>query len=156
MRRQGARREGESGSDGHHLGMHAQRSIGVMTTAHGLERSESTFILLITLLRLTTRLRLSFQTLLEFGNSRAIDGGAGQATSLQSTAVEAGLVAIEALTDDLTTTNDDSAVAVVKGGKVGLGQAEIKVDVVTWRHFSIFDQVTEQGSKSCVLSVNLR
>lgn len=105
-----------------------------MATAYGLKRSERAFVLLMLLLRLI--LCLQFQALLELSNSRSVDGAARQGATLQSAAIEARLVAVEALTNNFATTDDDGAMAVVERRKVGLGQAEVKIHIA-WRHFIV-------------------
>lgn len=50
---------------------------------------------------------MAFQALLELSNSWAIDGIGRQDSGLESPAIKARLVAVEALADDLATANDD-------------------------------------------------
>lgn len=135
MRGQGAGRQGESGADSHHFGMQGKRPVCAMAAAHGFKRREGACVLLIVRLRLTLWLWLRLQTLLELGNSRAVQGGGWQNARLKGTAIKAWTVAVEALADNLTTSNDDRTMAIVKWRKLGLGEALGEIHVVAWRHF---------------------
>jgi hypothetical protein len=133
----GAGGEGESRADGHHLGMHRQRGIGVMAAAHGLERRERTLALLILQLRLVLRLRLRFQALLQLSNGWTIKRTGWENAGLESPTIKARTVAVETLADDLPTANNDRAMAVVERRQLGLSEAEGEVSIVASRHFEL-------------------
>lgn len=106
-----------------------------MATAHGFERRELACVLLTVRLRLTLWLRLRLQALLKLGDGGAVQGGGWQNARLEGTAIEAWTVAVEALADDLTASNDNRTMAIVKWRKLGLGEALGEIHVVAWRHF---------------------
>ena len=98
--------------------MHRERAVGIVTTAGRLERGEGTRVLTILMLGLWRMLRLRlfrFQTQLELSDGRAAESGGGQDACLEGAANKTRPVGVEALADDLTTTNDDRTVAVVEG-----------------------------------------
>jgi hypothetical protein len=109
----GAGGEGESRADGHHLGMHGERRIGVVAAAHHLEGNESGLVRLI--MTLIVRLRLRLQPLLKLGDGGAIQCAGWQDARLQSAAIEAWTIAVEALADDLAAPDDDGAVTIMQG-----------------------------------------
>lgn len=141
LRRQGAGGEGESGPDGHHLGMHGERGVGVVANSfpHGLKRHERpSALLIILLIRLRFRLTLwlILQTLLQLRNGRPIKSTGRQNTRLESPPIEAMTISIEALPDHLATSNNDGTVAVVQGRKFCLGEAQSEEGVVAAGHFA--------------------
>jgi hypothetical protein len=108
------RRGGEGGVDRHHLGVHGQRGVGVVTPAGALEGDEG---VAITTRRLGRRLRLFLllQLLLQLHHGRTAQRrSAGNTPMLECTAVEARAVIIVALPDDFAAADNDTAVAVVQ------------------------------------------
>lgn len=93
--------------------MEGESHVGLLPIARGLEGGE---IGLWQSVRLQLRLglRLGLQTLLELCHSRAVGAGC-EDTSLESSAIETETVAVEALTDNFTSTDDDCTIAVVEG-----------------------------------------
>ena len=131
----GAGGEGESRADGHHLGMHGERGIGVVAAAHRLERRELTLVLLIIQHRLILRLRLRLQALLQLSNGWTIKRTGWESAGLESPTIEATTVAVETLADDLPTANNDRAMAVVERRQLGLSEAEGEISIVASSHF---------------------
>ena len=111
LRGEGARGQGESGGDGHHLGVHGEGFVRAVAGASHLVGSEGVGIWRV---RLRMKLRLGLQSLLEFGDGRAIEGARWQDASLQGAAVETRSVGVIALTNYFATANDNRAVFVVK------------------------------------------
>lgn len=56
---------------------------------------------------------LLLQLVFQVGNRRPVEGTVGNAAILKSAAIEAWAVVVIALSDDLATTNDDTAMTVV-------------------------------------------
>ena len=153
--------------DGHHLRVHGQRRVDNVTaaagggagTGHGgLEGREGglavvscvflvvvlVLLLLLLLLRLR-RLVLLLMLLPRLGllalmdRRRAVVGGAAasQLPGLESPAVEAAAVIVEALADHLAAADNDAAVAIVQGGLAGLLEAQ-REEVVRARRHLVF------------------
>ena len=107
---------------GHHLGVEAQRDVGVVPAAAGrFEGVESGLLLRFVLLLLQLRLQVRY--------SGSIEGALCNAPVLEGPAVEAGLVVVVAMADDFAAVDDDAAVFVVQGGLGGLLEAEGKICV---------------------------
>ena len=107
---------------GHHLGVDAQRDVGVVAAAVGrFEGGESGLLLMLVLMLLQLRLQVRY--------SGSIESALCDAAGLESPAVEAGLVVVVAMADDFAAVDDDAAVFVVQGGLGGLLEAEGKVCV---------------------------
>lgn len=123
--------------DGHHLGVHRQRRVGAMAATCSFEWNESLSLLLLLLLLLRRRMLLLLlrlvllflQLLLQVGNSRPVNSTIGDTAMLQTPAVVARTVVIVALADDLATTHNDTAMAVVERRLGGLIEAERQVVV---------------------------
>lgn len=107
--------------DGHHLGVHAEahgavRPGAARCTADGLESREVALG--------AGRILCSAMGV---GGERR--GARGEATGLESAAIVAGAVIIEALADDLAALDDNAAVAEVEGRERGLLETEIEIVV---------------------------
>ena len=108
-----ARRQGRV--DGHHLAVHGQSRIGVVATSavanDALDRLEVALVL--------RRIRLA---------RLDIGGNLGQDASLQdAAAVVSRATIVEALADDLSSLDDDAAMAIVKSGQRGLVKTKIQI-----------------------------
>lgn len=86
-----------------------------MAAAHGLKWRERVIVLLTILRRLTVFFGLRFQALLELGDGRTINRVVWKRARLESTAIESRPVAIKTLPDNLSTTDNNCAMAMVKG-----------------------------------------
>lgn len=75
----------------------------------------------------------SFQLRLHFGEGRAIESAACEATMLKRAAVKTRAVVVVSLTNDLAAAHDDTAMAVVEGRFGGL--LEAKSEVIVRLHF---------------------
>ena len=126
--------------DCHHLGVHGERDIGeVAAAAHGLEGRErgrlsvaSRIVLLrLLILLLFLLLKLLFHLL----DSRAIIGPSCDLASLECASIEARTVVVKSLSYDLTTADDDAAMAVVKWRLRSLLEAES--EIIVGLHFEI-------------------
>ena len=109
--------------DGHHLGVHGQRSVGVVAAAGATFEGREVGLGLL-LLRF---LLLLLQLLLQLGDGWAVQAAVGDTTVLEGAAVEARAVVIVALTDDLTAADDDTTMAVV----------ERRVGAVSYTHLTL-------------------
>lgn len=112
--RQGtARRQGRV--DGHHLAVHGQSRVGVMSTStvadNAFDRLEVALVL--------WRVRL---VRLDVGRSLGQDSGLQDAAAVVSRAT-----VVEALADDLASLDDDASMAVVKSGQGSLVKTEIQI-----------------------------
>jgi hypothetical protein len=134
VRGQGARGEGQGGLDGHHLRVHGQRRVAVVALALRLDRRQCTRVLRNTL-RLGFALRVRPQALLELGNGGAIEGRTSDIARLQSAAVKAWAVGVEALPNNLASADNYRAVAVEERRQLGLCEAEGEIGIVARRHF---------------------
>jgi hypothetical protein len=105
--------------DGHHLGVHGERSVCVRaaSSADLLESSKLSRRLRRRLL-LVLRIGLLLLALLKLGlqlcESSAIESTACNTAMLECAAVESRAVVVVTLTDDLTTAHNDTAVTVVE------------------------------------------
>ena len=104
---------GEGRVDGHHLGVHGERSVCVdaASSTDLLESSELSRRLIV--LRFGLVLLALLHLGLHFGEGSAIEGTACDTTVLECAAIETRAVVVVALTNDLATAHDDAAVAVV-------------------------------------------
>lgn len=104
----------ESALNRHHLTVHGERAIGQTTTTE-LIVSQGAKIVLQRLTILDNLLVLGLSLLLESDYGRAGRRASSKPPSLQSTpTVETRLVIIVAFADDLSTTHNDAAMAVVQ------------------------------------------
>lgn len=119
--------------DGGHFAVHGEGRVGEMSSSsHCFERRESGGAGgdgegEILLLRLQLLFLILLMLLLQRRERRTIEGAGSDATSLESTTVEAGTVVVVALADDFAAADDDAAVAVVEGRLGGLLEAESEV-----------------------------
>lgn len=97
---------------------------GAVGGFEGSEGSGRLILLLIWLLLL-----LFLQLGLQLGHCLAIEATTGNAAMLQSTAVEAWTVVVEALTNDLAAADDDCTMAIVERRLGSLLEAEIQIVV---------------------------
>lgn len=97
---------------------------GAVGGFEGSEGSSTLFLLLIRLLLL-----LLLQLGLQLGHGLAIKPATGNAPMLQSTAVEAWAVVIEALANDLAAADNNCTMAVVERRLGSLLEAEIQIVV---------------------------
>lgn len=131
---------GEGGMDGHHLGVHGQRSVCV-DTASGTDFLDSSELprrwqqQLLIALRSGLVLLAFLQLSLHLGESSAIEGATCDTAMLECAAVETRAVVVVALSDDLATAHDDTAVAIVQRRFGGL--LEAKREVVVRLHFVV-------------------
>lgn len=112
-----ARRGGQGGVDGHHLGVHGEGSVCV-DIASGTDLLESSGSprrrrRLLIVLRSGLVLLALLQLGLHLGESSAIESTACDTAMLESAAIETRAVVVVALADDLATAHDDTAVAIV-------------------------------------------
>lgn len=98
-------------------------------------KTASCFGRLLSILRIGLVLLAFLQPGLHLGEGSAAQGSACDTTMLECAAIEARTVVIVALTDDLATTHDDTAVAVVERRFGGL--LEAKREVVVRLHFVV-------------------
>lgn len=123
--------------NGHHLAVHGQWGVDVgsaaTTTRHGLDGDKVGLLLLLLLLRMVllifVLLLQSFHLHLQGGNSFAVQASLCDAAMLERTAIEAGLVAIVARTNHLSTTHDNSAVTIMEGRLGSLLKAQSQIIV---------------------------
>lgn len=124
--------------DGHHFGVHGERSVCLGSAAAASQFFESDKIL-GRLLLLSFRLELVLLALLQLGlhihQSRSLEGAACDAAVLESAAVETRAVVVVALADDLSAAHDDTAVAVVERRFCSL--LEAKRQVIVRLHFAV-------------------
>lgn len=111
--------------DGHHLGVDGERDVGVVAAAGAFQWDEG----LLRLLLLFRLVLLFLQLLLQRGDRGSIEGAVRDAAVLESPAIEARLVVIVALSDDLSAIDDDTTVLIVQGGLEGLLEAERQISV---------------------------
>lgn len=132
------RRGGEGRVDGHHLGVHGERSVCVdaASSTHLLESSElSRRLGRLIALRFGLVLLALLELGLHLGESSAIEGTASDTAMLECAAIETRAVVVVALTDDLTTAHDDTAVAIVQRRLSGL--LEAKREIVVRLHVAV-------------------
>jgi len=84
--------------------MHAKVHVCIWTEAHRLERRKRALVLLIVRLLWLT---LGLQMLLELSNGRTIERVGRENAAFEGTTIEAGMVTVEALADNLPTANND-------------------------------------------------
>jgi len=110
--------------DGHHLGVHGEGGVRLRSTTVAEPLKDSFLFLRAEFVRLAL-----LQPCLHVGKGRAVEGAVGDSSMLQCAAVESWAVVIVALTDDLSTTHDNTAMAVVERGFRGLLEAQRQVIV---------------------------
>lgn len=120
--------------DCHHLGVHGEGSVGVITAASTdfLESSKLSRRLwrrLLLVLRIRLLLLAFLQLCLQLGEGSAAEGTACDTAMLESAAIESRTVVVVALADDLAAAHNDAAVAVVQRGLSSLLEAEREVVV---------------------------
>lgn len=107
--------------DGHHLGVHRERSIGLGSDTT-VEFTESSLFIL--------RARLALlQLCLHVCKGRAVKGAACDSSMLQCAAIKSRTIVIVALADNLAATHDNTPVAVVERRFRGLLEAQRQVIV---------------------------
>ena len=124
--------------DGHHLGVHAERRVGMVAAAcpfEGNERLDCSIGGSLGLLLLLHLLLSLLQLFLQIGNSLTIKCALGNVAMLQRRTLETVAVVIVAFTDDLAAAHNDAAMAVVEWGLGGL--LEAKGEVVFSLHFAV-------------------
>ena len=117
--------------DGHHFGVHGERDVGMVAAAGAFEGDEClTGGLLLRGLLFLRLVPLLLQLLLQVGHRRSVECAiVGNMAMLESATVEARAVVVVALTDDLTTSNDDATMAVVQRRLGGLLETERQIVV---------------------------
>jgi hypothetical protein len=110
--------------DGHHLRVHGEGGVGLGSAAVAELLESSLLLFRAELVRLAL-----LQLGLHVGEGRAVEGAAGNSSMLQCAAVESWAVVVVASTDDLTSTHDDTAVAVVERRFRGLLEAQRQIIV---------------------------
>lgn len=125
--------------NGHHLGVHGQRSVCVDTASSTdfLESSELPRRLrrLLIVRRFGLVLFALLQLCLHLGEGSAIEGTACDTAMFECAAVETRAVVVVALTDDLATADDDTAVTVVQRRLGGL--LEAKREIIVRLHVAV-------------------
>lgn len=141
---------GEDRVDGHHLGVHGERSVCVdaASSTDLLESSElSRRLRRLIVLRFGLVLLALLQLGLHFGEDSAIEGTACDTTVLECAAIKTRAVVVVALTNDLATAHDDAAVAVVQRRLSGL--LEAKREIIVRLHVAdssgLFDGFVGEG-----------
>lgn len=132
------RGDGEGRVDGHHLGVHGERSVCVdaASSTDLLESSElSRRLRRLIVLRFGLVLFALLQLGLHLGEGSAIEGTACDTAMLECAAIETRAVVVVALTDDLTTAHDDTAVTIVQRRLGGL--LEAKREIVVRLHVAV-------------------
>ena len=121
------RRGGEGRVDGHHLGVHGERSVCVdaASSTDLLESSELSRRLIV--LRFGLAILALLQLGLHLGEGSAIEGTTCDTAMLECAAIETRAVVVVALTDDLATAHDDTAVTVVQRRLGGLLEAKREI-----------------------------
>lgn len=109
-------RGGQGRVDGHHFGVHGERSVrlGAAASTDLLHSSKLLGILLLLVLRVGLVLLALLQLGFHFSKSGAAEGAACDSDMLQCTAVEARTIVVVALTDDLAAAHNDTAMAIVQ------------------------------------------
>ena len=110
--------------DGHHLGVHGEGSVRLGSTTVSEPFKGSLLLFRAEFVRLAL-----LQLFLHVGKGRAVEGAAGDSSMLQRAAVESWAVVVVALADDLASTHDDAAVAVVERRFRGLLEAQRQIIV---------------------------
>ena len=134
------RRGGEGRVDGHHLGVHGERGVCV-DTASGTDLLESSELSrrlrrrLLIVLRSGLVLIALLQLGLHLGESSSVEGTSCDTAMLECAAIETRTIVVVALTDDLATAHNDTAVAIVQRRLGGL--LETKREVVVRLHFVV-------------------
>lgn len=109
-------RGGQGRVDGHHFGVHGERSVrlGAAAAADLLHSSKLPGLLLLLVLRVDLVLLALLQLGFHLGKSGAIKGAACDTAMLECAAVETRTVVVVALADDLAAEHNDTAMAIVQ------------------------------------------
>lgn len=109
-------RGGQGRVDGHHFGVHGERSVrlGAAASTDLLHSSKLLGILLLLVLRVGLVLLALLQLGFHLGEGGAVEGATCDTAMLECAAVEARTVVVVALADDLAAAHDDTAMAIVQ------------------------------------------
>ena len=110
--------------DGHHLGVHGEGSVRLGSTTVSEPFKGSLLLFRAEFVSLAL-----LQLFLHVGKGRAVEGAACDSSMLQGTAIKSWAIVIVALADDLATTHNDAAVAVVEWRFRGLLEAQRQIIV---------------------------
>ncbi len=114
--------------DRHHLRVHAERDVGLVSAAGALAGLERIARLRVTLLLLGSILLL-LHLLLQLSDSGPVQAALGDPAMLERPAFVPGAVVVVPLADDLAAAHDNATMAVVEGGLRSLLEAERQVVV---------------------------
>ena len=115
--------------DRHHLRVHREWDIGVVTAARAFEWDERLRDVLLLGLLLFRLILLLLQLLLQIHDRRPVKYSIRNAAMREGTAIEARTMIVVALSDYLATTNNDAAMTIVQRRLGGLLEAKSQIVV---------------------------